>query len=538
MKVRIICFLVIAFTLYRCANQITPTGGPRDKRPPVLLESKPTNNEKNVKLKSIELTFDEYVKLNNPKEEIMISPSPGKDVDIVNKGPKVTITPKEKWRDSTTYSIAFREGIKDITEGNVPVNLKLAFSTGPYIDSLRVTGNVEEILKGLRAEKITVALYSSDTFDIFTDIPDYFTKTNKRGQFSIENIRAGEYGIYAFDDKNKNLKVESRAERYGFLSTKLDLKKNIDSLRLGIFMLDSRQPKISAIRNAGPVTRIRFNKYISEYTLRGDLEVTSAFGDNQTEITIWNPPLENDSIQVYLSATDSLESVTDSVFYIKKTDVKFVKENFKWGLGDPSVDSETGILQTTIRFNKPIINIDFDSIFIKLDTINKVPITKEDIIIDPVKKEVRLKKLLDKKLFQTKKEPELLLTGRKGLFYSIDSDTSKASEVKIKNLWPESTGILLTEIQTKQKNFILQLLDNDQPVQSLKNVNKHTFKTLEPKEFKLRAIVDLNNNGRWDPGNFVKNQEPEPVYFYKSTDGKQGIPIRANWELGPLTIKF
>ena len=151
---------------------------------------------------------------------------------------------------------------------------------------------------------------------------------------------------------------------------------------------------------------------------------------------------------------------------------------------------------------------------------------------------MRLKKLLDKKLFQTKKEPELFLTGRKGLFYSIDSDTSKASEVKIKNLWPESTGILLTEIQTKQKNFILQLLDNDQPVLSLKNVNKHTFKTLEPKEFKLRAIVDLNNNGRWDPGNFSKNQEPEPVYFYKSTDGKQGIPIRANWELGPLTIKF
>jgi hypothetical protein len=191
-----------------CANIKTPSGGPKDKRPPKLVSSKPAANQINYKGVSVELTFNESIKLNNPKEEIIISPSPAKDIEFTTKGNKVLILPKTPWKDSTTYSILFREGVQDITESNSPTNLKLAFSTGPWIDSLMLSGNAFDLIAGQPKEKITVAVYSADTFDIFNDTPSYFTKTDKRGNFVLENIRAGQYKIYAFEDKNKNLKAQ------------------------------------------------------------------------------------------------------------------------------------------------------------------------------------------------------------------------------------------------------------------------------------------------------------------------------------------
>lgn len=99
------------------------------------------------------LTFNEYIRLNNPKEEIIISPSAGKEVEIKMRKNEVSIKPKDGWKGETTYSIQFREGIKDASEGNAPLNLKLAFSTGDIIDSLKLSGKVFDLPKGIAAEK-------------------------------------------------------------------------------------------------------------------------------------------------------------------------------------------------------------------------------------------------------------------------------------------------------------------------------------------------------------------------------------------------
>ena len=282
MKVTVLILLCFTTLIIGCASLTTPSGGPKDSKPPVLIKSIPSPNQTNFKGKTVELIFNEFVKLNNPKEEIIISPSPGKNIEIKSNGTKVTITPKDNWQDSTTYSIVLREGVQDITESNSPPNLKIAFSTGPNIDSLNMSGTIKNLLLGTPADKVTVALYSSDTFNIFSHTPSYFTKTDKNGKYKLENIKAGRYGIYAFDDKNKNLKVESRTERYGFLANKIDLRKPTDSVDIGLIMMDSRPLKITAIRNVGTITRLRFNKYITDYSIQSEKEVTHAFGDNQT----------------------------------------------------------------------------------------------------------------------------------------------------------------------------------------------------------------------------------------------------------------
>jgi hypothetical protein len=123
-------FIIILFA--GCASLTSPNGGPKDKEPPMLLTSSPKNNQTHVTATTITLTFDEPIKLNNPREEILISPSPGKGVEYKAKGNTVVIASKKPWKDSTTYNIQFRDGIQDLTEGNAPPDLNLSFSTGDY----------------------------------------------------------------------------------------------------------------------------------------------------------------------------------------------------------------------------------------------------------------------------------------------------------------------------------------------------------------------------------------------------------------------
>src|SRR6185369_7974421 len=195
-----------------------------------------------------------------PKEEILITPSPGTNTKFTAKKNKVVITPEKKFVDTTTYSIAFREGIQDINESNPTDDLHLAFSTGPTIDSLRILGSVSEVFKDQVPEKITIGLYQSDTFDIFRHKPPLFSKTDKNGKFAISNLKAGKYFIYAFDDKNKNQRVDSKSERFGFMSKEINLPQDKDTLQIRLFHVDTRKVRLTNIRNASTVSVIRFNK--------------------------------------------------------------------------------------------------------------------------------------------------------------------------------------------------------------------------------------------------------------------------------------
>ena len=248
------------FLLFGCARQTTPDGGPKDLGPPTLLRSSPSNNQKNFKEKTITLVFSEPVKLKEPKEEIIVSPKPGKDLTFLAKQNRVIIESKAAWKDSTTYSIAFRDGIQDITESNPAENLRIAFSTGPIIDSLTLTGRVVDALTEKIPQKITVAIYQSDTFNIFKHAPVYFTKTDKNGKFIITNLKLGTYRVYAFDDKNKNLKVETKTEKFGFIPGRVAMNEKADSIQIILISLD-RSEERRVGKECIPPCRSRWSPY-------------------------------------------------------------------------------------------------------------------------------------------------------------------------------------------------------------------------------------------------------------------------------------
>ncbi len=534
--------VLLALLLISCANQSSPTGGPQDKKPPLLLNSNPKTNQRNYSGTTFELQFNEPVQLKNASEEVLITPSLGKKTKIVAKKNRVIVSPELSLAPNTTYTINFRDAVQDLNEGNPVYNLRLAFSTGPHIDSLQIYGTVTELFQEPIPTKITVAIYERDTFDIFRHTPTYFTRTDNRGRFNITNLRHGEYHIYAFDDKNKNLKVDSKTERFGFLSSKLFLnEKNLDSARLALVRVDARPLKLTSVRNTDRQSKLRFNKALDTVRLESDhYRLTYQYGSAQDEVLINNPP-KQDSVQIRIYAKDSVGHTIDTTAFIKTTDTKLPKERFIVNFGQPRYSTDQKTMIITAKYNKPISKITLDSLYIQLDSTHFLPIRASEVAIDTLHHLLRLKKTFNPATASTqgKKPPIPILVAGKGSFISGDGDSTKSHTAAIDILSRDETGALSISVHTSQPNYIVQLVNGKgEIVRSLTNPRNHTFQYLPPDEYKIRVITDRNGNGKWDAGNYYEHIEPEPVIYYRTIDRKNTTPIRANWEVGPLEIRL
>jgi uncharacterized protein (DUF2141 family) len=535
--------LLFWYLAMSCATQTTPMGGPKDTIPPTVIRFDPKQNQTNFKGKQIEIEFSEDIVLNNPKEEIIIIPSTGKKTEFKLKANSLVILPELPWRDSTTYNINFREGVKDLTEGNVAKDriarqekdLHLAFSTGPIIDTLMISGSVKNGLDELIPENITIALYNVDTFNIFDDTPDYFTKSSKDGKFSMTNLKAGKYRLYAFEDKNKNLKAETRSEKFGFVADSIRLDSMVRGLEIPMVNIDTRRPKLTSNRNQSSLNIIRFNKSMIDYDLFANHKVISTFTSNQTEITAYYPDIDIDSTQVFIKAIDSTQQIVDTLIYIRRDKRDKIDESFKVNVTEPTYNIETNQLEFTMNFNKPLKAINPDSMYLQYDSTTRLPLRIKSLKIDTMFNRLSVKEAV--RIDSLPASPKV--TFARGYLISIDNDTSALMAPGMKTFDSPSTAMLLLDIQTKEPHFIIQLLNgSNKVVQQVVDQKKITFKFLAPETLKIRAIIDKNGNGVWDTAIYPQNREPEKIIYYLNTNKKSETPLRANWEVGPLVFKF
>lgn len=550
--------LAVIFITLSCAKQTSPTGGPQDSIPPKLISSVPENKQINYKSKILTLTFSEDVIVNNAKEELIITPSLGKDFKMTSKGKNITLDLGADPRDSTTYSISFRESVQDITEKNPARNLKIAFSSGTFIDSISVRGKVTDLRKATPAKNITVGLYNNpDTFDIFKHKPFYFTKVSDKGTYSIENIKAGNYFIYAFDDKNKNLIVDSKLEAYGFLKDTIDLHSNKKNINIGLIRLDARKLKLASARPYNTYFAIKTSKGFSSYTVKPsnpeDSLVTMPTANNTT-INVYPMMMSADSMKVNFLAIDSLDFKIDTTLYVKLSTRKAEPEKFSVSVQKINIYETPAEIKALVNFSKPLSTINFDSILYQVDSAAFLTFDQTNLLIKSVT-QLELVKKVDKKTIFPQEEKETkptpgqkqkkeakpsikinkLIFG-KGAFISLENDSSKHIETSTTLNKPEETGILTLEIETKNDHFIVELMEGNDIVQTITDKKKITFNNLIPGQYKIRVIEDRNANKHWDIGSYYQRKEPEKIYYYTTEKGIQEISIKANWEVGPLLI--
>jgi len=117
-----------------CANIIPPDGGFKDSIPPILSRASPADSSSNFSEKKITLTFDEYITVQNPNQELIMSPVPKQEPEIESKLKTLIIRLKDTLEPNTTYTLNFGNAIKDVNEGNIARNFTYIFSTGRTFD--------------------------------------------------------------------------------------------------------------------------------------------------------------------------------------------------------------------------------------------------------------------------------------------------------------------------------------------------------------------------------------------------------------------
>jgi hypothetical protein len=201
-----VAFILILATINQgCANIVPPTGGPRDSIPPVLVSATPPDSSRNITPSRITLTFDEYIdQIQNPGENVIISPTLPSFPIIESKLRNVTVRLKDTLEPNTTYTIHFGNAIRDVNEGNVLGDFSYVFSTGNTIDQNTLSGNVILAQTGKTDSTLVVALYRNLADSaVIKQRPLYYTRVNGAGEFMFRNLPKGTFAVYALTNQLK-----------------------------------------------------------------------------------------------------------------------------------------------------------------------------------------------------------------------------------------------------------------------------------------------------------------------------------------------
>ena len=210
----------MAVLFHSCANVGMPTGGLYDLDAPQLVDSDPGMGARHVTKTKFELRFDENILLDNPSQNVVVSPSQSEVPEIVGISKKIYVTLNDTLIPNTTYTIDFNDAIKDNNESNILEGFSYVFSTGDVIDSLQLSGRVYDALTHEPMPGVTVGLYRNLADTAFTHQRfDRSTKTNSQGVWSLRNLAPANYKLYALQDMNNDYRYDSKGEAIAFLDS-------------------------------------------------------------------------------------------------------------------------------------------------------------------------------------------------------------------------------------------------------------------------------------------------------------------------------
>ncbi|MEO6734332.1 MAG: Ig-like domain-containing domain [Ferruginibacter sp.] len=319
-----ICFIFFILIIGAgCAQIGSPTGGPRDSIPPVLISANPKMLSTNFSSNKIVLTFNEYIDVQDVQQNVLVSPFPKTNPMVDFKLKTVTVKLKDTLLPNTTYAINFGNAIRDNNEGNPFKDFIYVFSTGKTIDSLRVTGKVIIAETGKKDSTLIALLYRNlDDSTVQKRKPDYIAKLDSSGNFTFRNLAPATYKIYALKDGDGGKTYNSKIELFAFANSAITVSDSTAPVTLYAYAQEKDIKKAGAAI-APKVTsqadkKLRYNTNLSnnEQDLLTDLIITV------------NKPLKNvDPAKIVL--TDTNFNKINSVVSIDSTG-RNIHINTKW----------------------------------------------------------------------------------------------------------------------------------------------------------------------------------------------------------------
>ncbi|WP_080240685.1 Ig-like domain-containing domain [Spirosoma rigui] len=529
----VLAFIVsLPILLQNCAQVAQPPGGKKDTLAPKLVSSLPKMRQLNYAGKSVELTFDEYVNTENLQQKVTITPQDSNTFIVKSLPFGVRLNFDKPLQPNTTYTIDFADGIKDITERNIAKDSKVVFSTGPTLDSLYLTGNVVDDESRQPLLGFVVGLFAStDTLPINRKRPQYFARTDSNGNYRIENVKAGLYKVYGFDDKDLNLVNNTPGERVAFRDSVLNLSRNYTDINMVAFR-GYGKPRISRRERTDETLGLELSSGIASYKINyakpGDTLIS--FLETPKMIRIYRPAnrAAGDTMTVSIAAQDSVGTVTDLKERIYFSPLKTRAKNrtpltvqVKPQAGEP-IDRN---LEFTLTFNKPVLSFSTQLINIGPDSTKPFQLTPAELTWSNNYSQLVIKRA-------TNVRDSLLFRLQKGAFISVQGDTLARYLARYTIADEDSYGLIAGRVNRPDTKFIVELLDqNYKVVRTAYGTPNYSFARLRPGQYRVRLIIDANGNRKRDIGNVQKGIQPETIIYHPGAEEGGLIPLKQNFEL-------
>ncbi len=544
----VVLLTTVLLLFNNCANESVPQGGKQDTEPPKAEKISPPNKTTGFKSDVVKIRFNEFLK-ETGFSQTLISPPLEKKPIINSTGKTITVKIKSVLRDSTTYTINFADDIKDLNEGNPAPNFTYVFSTGTYIDSQRVSGSVLLASNNQPQESIVVSLYPKDTLDgILKSKPFYFTKTDKAGNFAIENIKSGKYWVFALKDQNYNYIYDQPNELIAFCDTAIDLTDTINkSIGLVLFEENKRNLKLNEVRSVKPgKIQISYSKPVTLFKLNASLYSANDFAYTNTlkdTITYWYTNLYQKYDTLYLSANDTILDTT-------RIELKFIEKDSlgktNTGLlsienqGNSSIRGKTNTQNTNSCGLYEPFKLNLSNPILEISNSKRVQL-KEDSTLNEVEIKYELDELTKQALmidFKKKENTNYIIEIPDSTLKDIFGFWNKKISYKFSTNSKDNYGNIKLTLKTShpEKHYVVRLLNaNEELVKEIyftgDGERKIHLENIPAGGYKFVVIDDENKNGNWDTGDLLNKKQPEKIFTYKET-----YQLKGNWDLDAVVV--
>ena len=575
--------MACALTLWvvaSCASMGRPQGGARDVTPPAYVRSNPPHGTLNFKGERIEAFFDENIQLDDAFNKVIVSPTQKITPVVRSFGRRVTVELRDTLKPNTTYTIDFADAIQDLNEGNVLDGFALDFSTGDSIDTLRLSGIVLEARTLEPAQAMTVGIYREPADTAITTLPfERIARTNQLGQFTVRNLKAGNYAVYAINDLNRDNKWD-RSEDIAFLghlaTPSVEAITVTDTIRTAAGT-DSLATRPGTAYYPNDLLLTWFNEgyksqYLKDYKRPERRKITLEMGapaDSLPEIAVVKGPqgrsfsemavlqhnATNDTLTYWLHDpeliaadslmlsvrhlnTDTLDRIvwkTDTLrFFWRDKDKKKKKKDEE----ADTVPKPIELLPLTMTSPS-----DFD-VYQPLRLGTSTPIARADTAA------FHLEMLVDTIWTAVPHSPVRAdtLNPLTGLVIDFDTGPGQKYRIRVDSLGVENIyGLhnkdfsqefkvreleeysnLVLNITPDSLPMMVELLSEaDNPVRVVSaEKGKAIFRYVNPGTYYARLWIDTDSNGIWTTGCVIDSLQPEEVYYYP-----RKIDLKANWDV-------
>ena len=550
-----------------CANTTTPpSGGPKDTIPPVLVKTSPLPGTVNVPTHKtqVKFTFDEYVVVKDPNG-IFLSPPLEKKPKYKISGKSIIVSFESDLDTNTTYTLDITGAVVDNNESNPYEGFTLVFSTGSQIDSMCLTGLIQDCNTLMPIKGATVLLYKDHADSaIFLHRPDAAARTDDWGFFSVRNIKDTVYRVYALKDANNNNIYEPDNESVGFLDkpfrpvtvfndslyefkkfnmkdTALCLARKTD-VELNVFReKPSKQFIVKKERVGARTAYLTFmapGAKVNSMKIRGlpAEKLISQFNPQQDSLELWvndqRKMPDTLQLQINYDKTDTLGKLVPTDELVKlaldkkmkaemqKSSQRDIKHEDTIAVYKHEVDATT-VEQYgfTLEFKYPLIQEAWDSLtFRSVNPRQQEKMERFTVTQDP--HNLRLYTIMPREKLQPGFDYYLKVPYRK--FRDVNGYYNDSTEMKVTLPTDEKLSSISFELSKVKNRYIIDLLTEkrDKVIRSFTVNSDQTvlFPYVKAGKYCVRITEDRNGNGLVDTGSILEHRQPEKVIFFKVKD--------------------